>query len=120
MLGPKLDARSYAILVLAAIALVLSSTLVAQQFDLSPTSPRSAAGATADVASANREIARALQEIARSNKEIADSIVRLSRSVGEIKDAIGDLQGEVAEAQPAAPPERAVDDRAEGVFELGN
>lgn len=122
MLGPKLDARSYAVLVLAAIALVVSSTLVAQQFDLSP-SVRSSAGATIDVAEANREIARALQEIAKSNQEIASAITSLSRSVSEVKEAIGDLktdsQAGAANGATSAPP-RAVDPEEPGVFELGN
>jgi len=123
MLGPKLDARSYAILVLAAIAVVVSSTLVAQQFDLSP-SARSSVGATIDVAEANREIARALQEIAKSNQEIAGAITSLSRSVSEVKDAIGDLKVDretAAVEAPSAPSPRAVDEEADpGVFELGN
>ena len=103
MLGPKLDARSYAILVLVAIAVVMSSTLVAQQFGSSSTI-RSSSDATAEVAEANRQIAEALKEIARSNREIAGSIDRLSRSVGEIKDAVGRSQ-----SQQAAAPARTVD-----------
>jgi methyl-accepting chemotaxis protein len=95
MLGPKLDARSYAILVLVVIAVVMSSTLVAQQFGTSST-VRSSSDATAEVAEANRQIAEALKEIARSNREIAGSIDRLSRSVGEIKDAVGRAQSQQA------------------------
>ncbi|MCC5878185.1 MAG: hypothetical protein JJU11_18350 [Candidatus Sumerlaeia bacterium] len=103
MIGPKLDARSYAVLVLVVIGLVVSSTLVAQQFTPS-SSVRSSSDATVEVAEANRQIAEALKEIARSNKEIATSIDRLSRSVGDIKDAVAEAgrQQQARATQPRA------------------
>lgn len=109
MIGPKLDARSYAVLILMVIGVVISSTLVAQQFG--STGPRSTTEATTEVAAANRQIAEALQEIAKSNREIANSISALSRSVGEIKGAIeASAQQQHARTTTQSEP-RAVDSR---------
>lgn len=117
MMGPKLDARAYAILILAVIGLVATTSLVAQ------TDPSRLSSSTGDVAAANREIARALSEIARSNAQIAASIDKLSTSVGQIKAAIEKGAAKSGEAA-AAPsevlltPGSANPDRDSGVFQL--
>lgn len=124
MIGPKLDARSYAVLVLVVVGVVISSSLVAQQFTTS-SNVRSSSDATVEVAEANRQIAEALKEIARSNKEIATSIDRLSRSVGDIKEAVAESgrqqqanAGRNRGSETARATDSAEEPEARPVFEM--
>ncbi|MEO8376591.1 MAG: hypothetical protein ABI579_02885 [Candidatus Sumerlaeota bacterium] len=76
MIGPKLNARSYAILILAAIALVVGGKLIAQD-----TATGSQYQGTAEVAAATREVAAATREVAASNAQIAEALRALATSV---------------------------------------
>ncbi len=119
MSGPKLDARSYAILVLAAIGVALSVTLVAQQ------QPADTTGRyrVEDPAAATRQVAEANREIARANQMIAESIGELAAAVRDVGQAIDSLELQPAEA-PAAPPApppaiQPQETPDPGIFEMG-
>jgi hypothetical protein len=94
MTGPKLDARTYAILILAVIGITVSVKLVAQQSN--PTSVSS----TADVAAATREVAAATNRVADSNAQIAQALTELAQAVRGVQDAM-DRQDQVT-TTPAA------------------
>lgn len=121
MIGPKLDARTYAIMILAVIALVASVNLVAQQY----TAERSGVSVTSDVATATREVAKATERVAESNAQIAEALRELAGAVREVRTSL-DKQAEAraaearaAEAQPAAPARPAAPPMDEGYIEFG-
>ncbi len=117
MLGPKLDARSYAILVLAALGVGLSVTLVAQQGDTQRVGVEDPAEATRQVAEANREVAR-------SNEMIAEAIGELAEAAREIGDAVESVEPGLPDAPAPPDPPGLPDEPAEtpepdpGVFEF--
>lgn len=121
MPGLKLDARSYAILILAAIGVTLSVTLVAQQTTDRDTSRYR----VEDPAAATRQVAEANREIARSNQMIAESIGDLAAAVREVSGAIESLERQPAQSPDAAstfaPPAEPVTpqgEQSEGIFEM--
>lgn len=100
MVGPKLDARSYTILLLVAITMLLSLNLLAQRTAPGPvgtTDTYSEAASSAQVASATRDVAAA-------NREIARSIDRLAAAVGKLEMKVNvDAAGGTGGASQAAP-----------------
>ena len=72
MFGPKLDAKSYAILVLAVVGTLFTMNLQSQNEALSG-------------ADSSREVAAATREVARANTAIAASIDRLAAAVAKIE-----------------------------------
>ncbi len=95
MIGPKLDARSYAILVLAAIGVLMGGSLIAQN--------QSQYQATQDLASATRQVAQATEGVARSNAQIAEAIQSLSSAVRELGRQRGPGQPTTLPAPVPAP-----------------
>lgn len=127
MIGPKLDARSYAILILAAITVLLGTRLIAQE--------TGGAGAdfrgSAEVASATREVASATREVAAANVQIAEAIRQLADSVKDLKSALKANEGSDSSAAISAAPSAsgsepaplntdAKEDTDKGVFEFGS
>jgi hypothetical protein len=80
MQGPKLDARSYAILILMVIASLLTLNSFAQRSNNNESSLSDAA-AINNLADATREVAAANQEIARSLQDVAKAISELQLNV---------------------------------------
>ncbi|MCC6547471.1 hypothetical protein IT570_09925 [Candidatus Sumerlaeota bacterium] len=76
MIGPKLNARSYAVLILAAIALAVGGKLIAQESGVG-----SQFQGSSEVAAATRDVAAATREVAASNNAIAEAIKQLATSV---------------------------------------
>lgn len=129
MVGPKLNARSYAILILAALTLALGGKLIAQE---------SGAGsqyqASAEVAAATRDVAAATREVAASNNAIAEAIRQLAASVdnaGKAKGATTESSAPASDAQSggiqpvsapandaAAPAAAGSKSDKSGVFEM--
>ncbi|CAN5321936.1 hypothetical protein BH09SUM1_BH09SUM1_14080 [soil metagenome] len=77
MVGPKLSARSYALLILAVLGLAFTTNLVAQY------NQSSGVSSSGDNAAATREIAAALQQVAASNREIATAIREVNGTMKE-------------------------------------
>lgn len=126
MIGPKLDGRTYAMLVLIALGTLVSATLIAQEGSQTYSSSES----TAAVASATREVASATQQVAASNREIAEAIRELALSVKGAGAAIsktssGDATVHVA-TEGAAPTGSddailitpGTGDKTDGTFEM--
>lgn len=114
MIGPKLDARSYAILILAVVGVLLGANLIAQN------DRKFVPQDTAEVASATQAVASATQEVAASNREIAVAIKDLASALREFNSVY-------AQANKASVPDNASDEETmmitpsdpdEGVFEL--
>ena len=84
MTGPKLDARSYAILILAFLAVVLGGKLIAQD-----TVTGSQYQGTTELAAATRDVAAATREVAAANAQIADALRQLATSVSDMKKSEG-------------------------------
>lgn len=101
MIGPKLDARTYAIFILALMGAAISVGLVAQTRESALTSPAEVAAATRDVATATREVAAANREIAASLKELAEAV----RSVQTTMEKQGKGGSAVSIAAAPAPAE---------------
>lgn len=76
MTGPKLNARSYAILILAAIALVVGGKLIAQD-----AGSGSQYQANTEIAAATRDVAAATREVAAANLQIAEALKMLATSI---------------------------------------
>lgn len=76
MIGPKLDARSYAILILALLGIVAGGSLIAQQ-------TQSTFQSTQELASATQAVAQATNRVADSNAQIADAIRELASATRE-------------------------------------
>lgn len=117
MFGPKLNARSYAILVLAAVGLLAGGYLGAQT--------RSSAESSAEIAAATRQVADATRQVAESNGRIAESIRELASAVRSAANAQGSSSaGNSGTASGSGdetmirPGDRQAD-RSEGTFELG-
>ncbi len=113
MFGPKLDARSYAILILVVIAALIGGNLVAQT--------KSTSQSTAELAAATAQVASATQQIADSNAQIAQAIQELASAVREAGKQKADSSsggsyssGDEIEINP----ENANPDRSKGVFQL--
>jgi len=119
MIGPKLDARSYAILILAVIGVLVGGTLVAQQ----QTRDYSV---NAELASATRAVADATSRVAHSNAQIAAAILELGASVRDASRNMSRSGGGTAasgEAVPgeesmSAPVDNAAPEAKKPVFEL--
>ncbi|MCB2155569.1 hypothetical protein KQI84_11840 [bacterium] len=88
MIGKKLDARSYTILLLAAMVVLLALNLFAQRGTLDVgTLP---AGDRTDLSdsAAIQQVAAATREVADSNREIARAIDNLARAVGGLEMSV--------------------------------
>lgn len=96
MIGRKLDARSYTVLLLAVIAVLLTLNLAAQR----NITEVSSAAATQEVATATNEVASATREVAGANKEIASAIRELASAVQSLDLSVvvntGESQGRSA------------------------
>lgn len=116
MFGPKLNARSYAVLVLAAIGLLAGGYLGAQT--------RSSAESSAEIAAATRQVADATRQVAESNGRIAESIRDLAsavRSASAQRPSSGEAApgGSTSSDETMIRPGDRRADRSEGTFELG-
>ena len=123
MVGPKLDAKSYAILILAVIGSILSVGLIAQtsgsRQDIS-SSPVVVAEATRSVADANREIARSNAQIADAIRDLASAVRDMERRAADReREARADRDDrETRNDEEASGPRRQVDVEDPGVFQL--
>lgn len=120
MIGPKLDARSYAILILAVIGTLLGATLLAQQatpIQGGLTSTSDVAAASRDVAAATRDVAAATREVAASNAQIAEAIRQLATSVKDLRSALDKKDGSGPAESAAAPDGAGAPKPSEGVLE---
>lgn len=126
MNSPKLDARSYAILVLAFLVTTLGVHLVAQQ---NVTGQPLVVSSAAETATATRAVADSTRAVAESNAQIAAAIRELAGAVREVRGSLdrigqasasapGDATG--AEEERYAPPRPTMTDEQEAtpVFEL--
>lgn len=140
MFGPKLDARTYAILILAVIGVTLSVSLIAQQSRSSDSGSGSVLTSTADVAVATREVAAATNRVAESNAQIAEALRELAEAVRDVKSSLDEKNGttDSTTQNPAAGsteqyrnlreqeplpvgdsiPQESATDENEGVFEM--
>jgi len=108
MVGPKLDARSYTILILAAVVTVLSVNIFAQRTTRSDAGDTVNFNESAAVASANRDIASANREIASAITQLADAVAKLKLEVNVAGDGTAAAAAPPASAA-AAPAEREID-----------
>ncbi len=113
MIGPKLDARSYAILILAVIGTFVAANLIAQT--------QSSYQSQAEIASATREVATATREVAQSNAQIAEAIQDLASAMRDLGDTMDQSQratGTETEAETGEQRESGQSQNENGVFEL--
>lgn len=112
MIGPKLDARAYAILILVVVGVLVSANLIAQT--------RSSSEGQAMVASATESVAAATEQVAQSNAEIASAIRELAGAVREVGNTMGrrTVGGGVAGDEPMMLEGAPSQQGQEGVFEI--
>ena len=79
MAGPKLDGRSYGLLILAVVVAMAATNLIAQ----------SGVGSQGgEVAAATREVAAATREIAASNLAVAESNAKIADAINKLAEAM--------------------------------